>query len=63
MYEDVYIQHDPCRTVQVQPEVIKVLDNGMEIVSYYWEGAEIAYWADRGYSTAGCNPITGHLRL
>ena len=36
----------------------------------YWQSTEneqrdenITYWADRGYTTAGCNPTTGHLRL
>ena len=40
--EEFYIQHDPVRVIIIHPIVNKVLSNGTEIISYYWEGAEIA---------------------
>ena len=42
MYEDVYIQHDSYRLIQVQPVVVKTLNDGTEIIEYFWEGAELA---------------------
>ena len=36
------VQHDPCRKITITPKVIKTLSNGTEIITYYWEGAEVA---------------------
>ena len=34
--------HDPCRKKTIAPETILVLSDGTEIITYYWEGAEVA---------------------
>ena len=40
------------------------------VAKIWWQSVEmeprdenLIYWTDRNYTTAGCNPITGHLRL
>jgi len=37
IYES-YTQHDPVRVVNIYSKIIKVLSDGIEIISYYWEG-------------------------
>ena len=36
------IEHDPCRKITIAPKTIKVLSDGTEIITYYWEGADVA---------------------
>lgn len=36
------------RKTVVYPETIKTLSNGVEIITYYWQGAELAQIGDHG---------------
>ena len=62
MIKDFWIQHNPYQIIEIQPETIKILPNGTEIISYYWEGAEIAYiMANQPLNLTACSVQVSHL--